>query len=265
MKTKNKIVFKLTIILVLVFANSCYWESPSSYWFIFYPRECNYVYIEPARVITKIVDGHTYYEYRDMESDESISMKDFSLQFLTLKHNLDSLRYGSMDYYMNTLVDINEHDSALEEQIKTSYNQANKRTGSFRSAGNSDICAEPPPVTIEYRLNGIKKINTKAIDAQLFDETVGSSLNKYLKILQYEPDFIASSISRNLLYGFTDAGKPESIEEWLSLQPLANESMYFAFNMESDKLPLSTRFVVEMETEDGRLLSDTTNVITLTK
>ena len=257
MKTKTKIIFSLILIFILAIASSCNRDIPVSYSFSFYPRVCNYVYIGPTRIITKTFEDYTYYQYWNAELDESISIKEFLFSVAALKHNPDSLSSGNTDYYMKTLEDTDEPDTALEEQIETNYIQA----------GRKDMVSLPTnyPIFIEYRLTGVKDFNIKAIDAQLFDEVIGNSLNKYLKIVNYEPNFIASSINRNLLYGFTDTDKPESIEEWLSLHPLANESMYFAFSVESDKLPLSTRFVVEMETEDGVLLSDTTNMITLIK
>ena len=258
MKTKNKAIFILILISVLVITSSCDRYSPPSYSFAFYPRVCNYIYLTPARVVTTTFEEYTYDEYWSAESDESIIMKDFLFETLALKHNLDSLRSGNVDYYMKTLNDTDEPDTALEEQIKANYAKSRNKTKSIKGDGDYLI-------QIEYRITGVKDFNIKAIDAPLFNEAVGSSLNKYLKIVKYEPNFIASSISRNLLYGFADTDKPESIEEWLSLHPLANQGMYIAFNAESDKLPLSTRFVVEMETEDGVLLSDTTNMITLTK
>ena len=259
MKTKTKIIFSLILTFILAIASSCNKDSPSSnYTFSFYPRVCESTYAQlNYRSIRTTHNDRIIYEYGIMGTDEStISIENFSLCILTHKYNLDSLWNGSTSHYIKALEDTNEPDYALEEQIKTNYIQAGRK---------KIVALVDYPMVFEYRLTGVKDFNIKAIDAQLFDEIVGNSLNKYLKIERYHPDFIASSINRNLLYGFADTDKPESIEEWLSLHPLANESMYFAFNMESNKLPLSTRFVVEMETEDGVLLSDTTNMITLIK
>jgi hypothetical protein len=64
---------------------------------------------------------------------------------------------------------------------------------------------------------------------------------------------------------FTSKEYPTSIDEWLSLSPLGQAAMFLVPNKKIEGLPLDVQFVVQTETADGLLLSDTTRVITITE
>jgi hypothetical protein len=81
--------------------------------------------------------------------------------------------------------------------------------------------------------------------------------------MTYFPDYLVDARTDLLLYEFGDAEKPGTIENWLVLNPLAQPSLHLQFTGDITPLPLDTRFVVTLETTEGLLLADTTNLIHL--
>lgn len=258
MKSTSKIISKLAVIAALIFTTACNRENiNTNYTFSFYPRVAEYVYTTPAHIITNTYQDKIHYEYKELEKDKPVKITDFLLAVSTYNFDLELVRRGELSF-MDSKFKIDERDEQLENMLETNYIQAGRKKIVALSTES--------PIQIEYRITGVKKLTVKALDTPLFGKPTNSYLNDFLRIVKYQPDFIASYTTRNLLYGFSDSNKPGDIEEWLSLMPLANETMYLGFSEPvQENLPLSTRFVVEMETDDGVLLSDTTDMITLTK
>jgi hypothetical protein len=202
----------------------------------FYPRVCSHIeWLPTVRSLSSYGDER-YYEYVTMAESGSVNAENFVLMLYSTNGRGENELDASIP--------------SLEKEIKLSYQTA--ASSSSESDGDGLALIE-----MEYRTTGIRKLNICAKDAVLFGKEPGVSLNDYFDIVLYMPDFIASSDTQSLVYGF-DSTKPTGISEWLSLSPLAQPSMYFHLNTIPDEAPLNTCFIVQMETSAGVVLADTT-------
>jgi len=243
---------KNTVLLMLLFVSlfsSCKDKdnSTETYSLVFHPRKCTYSAAVTKLRTTNIYLKTTYFEYLDVENNASIKSTDYVISVYT------SNRGGEND--------LDSPVTSLEKEIKLDYNKYVTNSANSSSANKTKLYLSMIPM--EYRTNGIVKLSISSIDNPLFGKVAGTSLNDYFEIVKYNPDFIASSESKSLIYGFSDTNKPATIDEWLSLSPLAQPTIYFRLNTAPDNLPLSVRFKIDIETTDGIVLSDTTKVITL--
>ncbi|WP_026473630.1 hypothetical protein [Alkaliflexus imshenetskii] len=99
-------------------------------------------------------------------------------------------------------------------------------------------------------------------DVTLFGLEAGSNLVDHFRIVKFFPDFIATSQTYHLVYGFSQSVKPQNIDEWLNLSPLSPPLIYLAFKTIPFDLPETLTFVVEMVTSEGREIGDTTRLVT---
>ncbi|MCD6179207.1 MAG: hypothetical protein J7K39_04830 [Bacteroidales bacterium] len=250
-------LFLYGLFFTLMFS-SCDIDEPSDPWLVFYPRECNYVFARNYERITWDYDNRIIYEYHQAWNTDVFTIDKFVLDVFTSNINLDSvflLENGNEIIYNS----VDEPLPQLESELESSYNRSRLKAGEISQSDEEN----DTPIDIEYRLTGIKSFQISALDKELFNIAAGSSLNVYFDIVKYEPDFIASSVSKRLLYGFGDTEKPKRIDEWLSLSPLAQNSMLLRLNSNPENLPLSVQFVIALETEEGIILRDTTSLITL--
>lgn len=242
-------------------------EMKESYFFIFYPRKANHVWVTPCKIITTEYKGDLYYEYLKINSDERLKINDFFLSVITADKRIDSLIKESINplYEYITFSFGSKFTSqgipALEKEITLNYNKYIK---SRSAKNNNNNGFGDSSENIEYREDGIEKFNITALDAPLFGKPIGTSLNQYFEIFNYSPNFISSYENKSLLYGYTDKVKPTTIDEWLSLAPLAQPTMFLRLNTIPENLPLTLRFKVDMVTTDGIMITDTTKIFTLT-
>jgi len=256
---KNKI-FVIIPILLIAFG-SCETNEQPTYRFHMYPRVCNYVYLFcGCKSSVYFEKKFVKYEYRLFSRiDTNLPADSFALNILSQNVNVDSINrvdnynYNEIDTKLSTPI------KALEEQLKSSYI---KYSSQFKY---SNLSVTPSPINIEYRTSGIKKLNILALDAVLFGKDPETSLNDYFEIGEYEPSFLASYETERLIYGFYDKNMPTSIDEWLYNKPFIQPEMYLSFKTIPTNLPLRTRFVVQIELDNGNQLSDTTAQITITK
>jgi hypothetical protein len=103
------------------------------------------------------------------------------------------------------------------------------------------------------------------VNTPLFGKPAGASLNDFFTIVYYEPPVIVSAPTERLVYGYSSKEYPTSIDEWLSLSPFGQATMFFVPNKKMEGLPLDVQFVVQMETADGLVMADTTRVLTITE
>ncbi len=210
---------------------------------LFYPRVCSLIGCLPMKRVEQTYKETKYYEYQKTEESESVNAENFVLLFCTGNNG------GAYDY--------DAPIPSLEKEIELDYKGDNK---SYGESGGESMAS----IDMNYRTTGILKLNIYAKDATLFGKSPGVSLNDYFNIFLYEPDFIASYETRSLVYGFRSK-KPTEISEWLSLSPMAQPGMYLLLNTVPDETPLSTCFIVEVETSTGLVLRDTTTSVTLTR
>ena len=248
----------LIFILVLLSLFSCKRENSGkdNYFLEFRPRECNYIFAVPGYIKKTVYQGNTYFDYRFYSETNFFPAQDFFLNIETHNLNVEKLFSESENAYSEIMLNLDEPIPDLETQIEVNYR---KKSASLKSNLKSAV-DYTAMIEMEYRIDGAKNFKISALD-KLFGQEPGTSLNEYFKIIRYDPDFIASSDTYNLLYGFSDKDKPEDIDEWLNLSPLAPALMYVAFREVPDDLPDSIRFVVEMETDKGKVLKDTSEVI----
>ena len=91
------------------------------------------------------------------------------------------------------------------------------------------------------------------------DDEFTNAQNVLHQLSELQPDFIASSLTQGLVFDrFED--KPKTIREWLYYSPLASPGIFLRFSSTPSELPVSTRFVVTMET-NKKVLRDTSEVI----
>ncbi len=252
----------LFTIILLLSLFSCKKENNSNgnYFIDFRPRECDFVFVVPGEKFHHTSpEGINYVDYQSYPTTGYDDVLNLFLALHTHNLNVDSIIYsegGTIPYFNLHINDgISSPLPDLESQIEINYRKKSASSSDLKSA--LDYTAMIP---MEYRIDGVKNFNISAQD-KLFDQEPGTSLNDYFKIIRYDPDFIASSDTHNLLYGFSDKDKPENIDEWLNLSPLAPALMYVAFREVPADLPESIRFVVEMETDKGKVLRDTSQVI----
>ena len=228
------------IVFIMAFLTGCTQKESNNYSMIFRPQECNYIYAANGYRTTTIFKGVTYFEYYLITETPSLKPDDYILSI-----------------YANNRGGLNDTGTpipSLEREIEQNYR---KNTASTTNSGYSfDI------FSMEYRTTGITQLSISSLDTPLFGKAPGASLNEYFNIIKYDPDFIASYETNHLLYGFNSKNKPTSIEEWLSLSPMGQPSMSLHLNTLPGNLPLSVRFVVYAETSTGKILCDTTNVVT---
>jgi len=185
---------------------------------------------------------------------------------MTGNKELKSIRFYGKEFFF---VDFNEdgelangnHIYSLEEDIKLDY-EAHYFANSLPDV-NGEVSSYI--LKISYRTDGIIKFKISTIDKPLFGKAVGESLNEFFKVEFPYRTFIASYKTKSLLYGLMNDDYPTTIDDWLRLNPLAQPTMYFPFKIYPDDIPVTTRFRIEMETDNGTQLCDTSRMITITK
>jgi hypothetical protein len=241
-----------TIIILLSIACKENNDNIESYSFDFKPRKCNIVSLLSMKQTATEYNGITYFEYLSIEENTKIKSSIYVIGIWAA---------NGFDRFV-----IDDPIPSLEKEISIDYEKyLNKSYLPSKSNLLQDTDFELATTIheIEYRLDGIVNFNISSLDAPLFSKPIGSSLNQYFEIFKYNPDFIASYDSKRLLYGYTDKEKPNAIDEWLSLRPMAQSSMYVRLKSIPDNLPVTLRFKVDMETTNGIIVSDTTDVVTL--
>ncbi len=223
--------------------------NDENYFIEFQPRNCNIVGVLSKQKVETKYNNEIYFDYIDLTENTLIKSSNYTLVVST------SNGRGQNDF--DTSI------SSIEKEIELNYKKwvsILKAKSSINDASN----VFTNKIDIRYRIDGVVNFNISSLDAPLFGKPIGTSLNQYFEIFKYDPDFIASYESKRLLYGYTDKVKPTAIDEWLSLSPMAQPTMFLRLNTIPENLPVTLRFKVDMETTNGITISDTTKVITLT-
>lgn len=220
-----------------------------NYFIEFQPRNCNIVGVLSKQKVETKYNNEIYFDFIDLTENTLIKSSNYTLVINT------SNGRGQNDFDPSL--------SSLEKEIELNYKKYESSLKA-KSSVNDASSVFTNKIDIRYRIDGVVNFNISSLDAPLFGKPIGTSLNQYFEIFKYDPDFIASYESKRLLYGYTDKVKPTAIDEWLSLSPMAQPTMFLRLNTIPENLPVTLRFKVDMETTDGITISDTTKVITLT-
>lgn len=262
--------YKTLLLLTTILIVSCKDNNGNeeNYFLEFYPRKANHVWVTPCKEITTEYKGDLYYDYKTITNNEQLTIQDFFISVVTADKRTDSLiKTVNPNFEFVTFFSDNQFIiqgfSSLEKEIELSYK---RRSSSMKtkSCNNQDAASYDASINIEYRIDGVRNLTISSLDVPLFGKPTGTSLNQYFEIFKYDPDFIASYDSKRLVYGYTDKDKPTTIEEWLSLSPMAQPTMFLRLNATPENLPVTLRFKVDIETTDNKIISDTTKVVTLT-
>jgi hypothetical protein len=241
------------LMLVLI---SCSKQDTGGISLTFYPRHCIYIYLVPGMKVQSSSQNF-YDQYRDVEQGATIKADSLVLAVLTSNFEISNVflrGYPGLLYpTINQFQD--ENNIVIENKIKLLYENSYTLSS---GAGSTEV-------PVEYRLDGIKSMKITTLITQLFGVPLGGSLNNYFTIKHYLPEFIISSDGQNLLYPDSGAEFPSAISEWIGVSPMAQPAMYLEFNAIPDELPQTVRFVLEMETMSGTILTYTSFPVTLIK
>ena len=235
----------------------------------FHPRACNYVYGLLGCTLTPeqaqaYDESHIYNDgYRaDIQKDSVYSIDRVLLEIYTTDRDRDSLFKSTLySIFMLFSEDMEKDFTAprlpvLESQLEKSFSGSVNFMDETRSVENPSYINI---VYVEYRTDEVQALTISALDAPLFGQPAGTPLNDYFEIDMFHPDFIASALTQGLVFDRFEK-KPKTIREWLNYTPLASPGIFLRFSSTATALPVSTRFVVTMQT-NKKFLRDTTEMI----
>jgi hypothetical protein len=232
--------------------------------FYFLPRKVSYASIEIGEQKDKIIqtsDGQVITkEYGDINGNAVSQNKMF---LSVVGTNVDdkifrNMSQDSLRYYIYEYVD--EHLPNVERLIDNNY----RKHSSSGSKSSTKGLYYTYLIEMEYRTTEIRNLVIRSLNTPLFGKAPGESLNDFFDIVKYDPPVIISAPTETLVYGYSSKTFPVAIDEWLSLSPLSSVAMFLVPNKKIEGLPLDVQFVIRMETADGLVLHDTTEMITIT-
>jgi lipoprotein len=229
--------------------------------FYFYPTEC-----QSIATGTCVLTGQSYYE-RAFPNVDSYGVKasELGLWMMTGEKNLPKLiakePHRELSYLERRYQDIDiPREKApklyhLEEKLQDDYLKGLGNSRDSRSSGLDFLYLLP----WEYRVTGVKNFRIEAM-SPLFGQAVGTSLNRYFSIFEFRPKQVISYRTKSLAWGYRSKNKIETIEKWISLQPMAPPAIIFRLNATPPEVPARVKFITVLETTEGNVLRDTTEV-----
>ena len=258
---------KITIFLVLIVLFSCKEKGSNSEekpFFVFYPRECNFIWASWAKFKDVSDSKISNFEILGVPENE-LSAKEALL--VVYSSNLDTLvnknekssfllyPYAQQNQMVNLDKKLAPHDINLEAQLETDYNNPVSKLKSKKTE-------EAFPVNLDYRVTGVKNLIITSTNT-LFGKVAGTPLNDFFIIKRLDPKQVISSKSKRLLMGYSDKDSVVTIADWLNMEPMAQPTMFLAFKNISIELPVATSFVVTIETNAGKIIRDTTSTLSI--
>lgn len=229
--------------------------------FNFYPTEC-----QSIATGTCVLTGQSYYKWEFPNVDSSgVKASELGLWMMTGEKNLPKLiakePHRELSYLERRYqyIDISREKAPrlyhLEEKLQDDYLKRSGNSRGSRSSGLDFLNLLP----WEYRVTGVKNFRIEAM-SPLFGQAAGISLNRYFSIFQFRPKQVISYRTRSLAWGYRSKNKLESIDKWLSLQPMAPPAIIFRLNATPQEVPARVKFITVLETTEGNVLRDTTEV-----
>jgi hypothetical protein len=260
-----KKIKQLILLVTISIITSCKIDPGPTYSMLeFKPCKATILWAVPGGMLPEEYQGDKFSVLSDLVPPDTSILAEYYLIALFTTEYSDTTFYPiyatSLAYWFRDSKFIeHEHNTYIEDQIRKNYKERVDRD--YYETKKDGINLE----RIEYRINGVKSFKITA-NQNLWGINAGNLLNDYFYIKRFDPNVIISAPTEKLVYGFTDKDNmPEKIDEWLQLQPLVQPAMMLMFKTVPDGLPLEVQFTVEMETDDGMILKDTTRPIYITK
>ncbi len=243
-------------------------NGPESSMIDFYPRECNYMWASWSKIKDASYNGVYLYDILNVNENE-LRAKDALITIST--SNLDTLLlkiekaasiscpYCQQEQIANLDPKFDQklapHNVALEAQLQNDYNNPVSKLKSAKAE-------ETNLIRLEYRVTGVKNLTITSTHT-LFGKTPGTVITEYFTIKQLEPKQVISSKTSQLLIGYSDKDTLATIAEWLYMEPMAQPTIFLAFKTVPAELPAAINFIVTLETNNGKIIRDTTSTLAI--
>lgn len=228
------------------------------YTLVFYPRVCICI---TSQALSHQERKENWEYYSPKESYES---QDLDLWVVTgsdsLIHIPQMYRKNSPAYYLDIMqlgdevFPLAQNFPKIERQLENDY----RKKDSYATRGH-DGAFYTNPLPWEYRVTGVKDFNIVAT-TPLFGQEAGTSLNRHFVIAEFLPKQIISYRTNSLVWGYRSKNKVETIDQWMALKPMAPPAIVFRLKETPPEVPTRVQFVSILETTDGKVLRDTTEV-----
>lgn len=210
------------------------------------------------------VDSVAYYTVKD---GEEVEFEDFSFSY-----RLDGFVMGGNGRLEQLNVEASR-DPVMEEEIKNYFRS--KYPSIINKWKTQDLEFGVGVTSVYYTTVPVLQMTIKA-DAMLFGIPAGEPLNdhilidyEYFDILEHN-DHGSGWISRLYDFVFSDGkyiiggfSKIQTIDEYLSYNPLLNTLLCFRFREKPGELPANIKFVIEIAGKDGSTIRGTTPSVRL--
>ena len=235
--------------------------------FRYFPRECTRILTLPMETRRQVAPGSSYYG-DVVVGEEGVEAKDFLYWLMTGAGDLDSLeQYYSQ--HRGRMYEHLYHRAGFKAQVAMGIRPLEKemiRDYRIGIAGPDAMKPAKPGVMDmnlmpwEYRVTGVKDFKIMAL-TPLFGLPAETSLNHFFTFHEFKPKQIISHESKRLVWGYRSQDRVTSIDQWLSMRPMAQPVMMLRLNVVPQEVPVKTRFVTVLTTTDGKELRDTLQVL----
>ena len=235
--------------------------------FRYFPRECTRILTLPMETRRQVAPGSSYYG-DVVVGEEGVEARKFLYWLMTGAGDLDSLElhYSELRGRLYEEIYHRDHFRAelapnippLESQLFDDYRLAGVK--SRRMQSSSSIIPQANLEPWEYRVTGVKDFKIMAL-TPLFGLPAETSLNHFFAFHEFKPKQIISHESKRLVWGYRSEDRVTSIDQWLSMRPMAQPVMMLRLNAVPQEVPVKTRFVTVLTTMEGKELRDTLQVL----
>ena len=235
--------------------------------FRYFPRECTRILTLPMETRRQVAPGSSYYG-DVVVGEEGVEARKFLYWLMTGAGDLDSLELHYSELRGRLYEEIYHRDhfraelapniTPLESQLFDDYRLAGVK--SRRMQSSSSMIPEANLKPWEYRVTGVKDFKIMAL-TPLFGLPAETSLNHFFTFHEFKPKQIISHESKRLVWGYRSQDRVTSIDQWLSMRPMAQPVMMLRLNAVPQEVPVKTRFVTILTTTEGKELRDTLQVL----
>ena len=243
-------------------------ESFGGTHFHYFPRECTQILSLPMKTEQTVGYAGRVNKQDVVVGEEGVEAKDFLYWLMTGAGDLDSLeQYYSQ--HRGRLYEYLYHRAGFKAQVAMGIRPLEKemiRDYRIGIAGPDAMKPAKPGVMDmnlmpwEYRVTGVKDFKIMAL-TPLFGLPAETSLNHFFTFHEFKPKQIISHESKRLVWGYRSQDRVTSIDQWLAMRPTAQPVMMLRLNTIPQEVPVKTRFVAILTTEDGKEVRDTLQVL----
>ena len=253
-------------------------SKKEGYAFLFVPRTCDDLLLIPAKREKRMEPGGTSSLNTYTIGATAVPAASFQLYIFTgdyttidyiIKRFNDDLNKADIEFVsgiraaLNIKSDLAPHKPAIEQQLESDYRRYYSSGSSFKNNDYlSDITTTVPRFNLmswQYRVTGISDFSITA-NQTLFNKPAGTNLSEAFIISSFYPTQIVSYTNDQLVWGYNDTKKIESISQWLSLKPYAPPMIALKMATIPADLPDETDFTITITTTDGKIIKETTHV-----